>query len=186
MTLREFVHGPNFTLQFSSSSEATMCCETLPQAGLIQSSARAVRGAYDGVVGSIKEFNKCAALVAEAPRGAKLADEGRQGAKRGSFTLEEVSRHCSESDAWLVVRNRVRIAACTPAGHNAVSYAEQLLHPGVRCDCVLARAPRRPRDLDICGSRRDGRVCHIPCCDVLGTAARAPDWRACSGGAIWL
>ncbi|KAK9831972.1 hypothetical protein WJX81_004513 [Elliptochloris bilobata] len=84
-----------------------MCREGLPQAGLLKSSTRAVLRALDSVVGSVAEFNKCAALAAEAPRGSKQAPESRPRSRRDSFTLEEVAQHSSEGDAWLVVKNRV-------------------------------------------------------------------------------
>ena len=61
------------------------------------------------MVGSLAEFNKCAALAADTPA-SRPAPEARSWCRGGRFTLEEVARHACEDDAWLVVKNRVRAA----------------------------------------------------------------------------
>lgn len=89
-----------------------MCIQARPQPGLLKSSTRAVLGALDCVVGSFTEHLKCAALATEVPV-SKPAPDSRPRCRGGCFTLEEVARHSSEGNAWLVVRNRVGIGPAT-------------------------------------------------------------------------
>jgi len=131
-----------------------MCIQPRRPTGLIKSSTRAVRGALDAVVGSLAEFNKCAAAAADAPA-CRPAPEPRSWCRGGSFTLEEVARHACEDDAWLVVKNRVR----APAGGLIGFVSDRAL---------AARRLRQRIERPGCPPRRRGVARALPGADRAG------------------